>query len=358
MSQENQQDEQQQSEASASNSGNPVLDCYLHNVTEVRKATSSNKRYFNCIVQSILHCAELKTVATAKSPIKMKNFRQQNDDDLIITKWTNITPLNQDKISFPYSEDLAASTSGQPISLSAIHNLAGEQLISIKGQTTSISGVKIITTQFSGKTKKQELIVRDNTAWVKVVLWGNHVDSLQLNKTYIFKNLRVKVTKYERYLNTPRNDEFTATECEEFTTPLVPVEEDVNTMSTFHGRILGIQTATKSLVCLGCNKKSVEVAGNKAVCQSCGLSQSAKACATCWLARVLVRPDDSSRNLRLVLPNEMIERFISITGSTVKLPEVTEEGLDLSILDSSSKKFKITFDNINYMVTDISVSQD
>lgn len=124
----------------------------------------------------------------------MKNFRQQNDDDLIITKWTNITPLDQDKISFPYSEDLAASTSGQPISLSAIHNLAGEQLISIKGQTTSISGVKIITTQFSGKTKKQELIVRDNTAWVKVVLWGNHVDSLQLNKTYIFKNLRVKVT--------------------------------------------------------------------------------------------------------------------------------------------------------------------
>ena len=36
--------------------------------------------------------------------------------------------------------------------------------------------------------------------------------------------------------------------------------------------------------------------------------------------RVLVRPDDSSRNLRLVYPNDVIEQFISITGS--KLPEV------------------------------------
>ena len=36
--------------------------------------------------------------------------------------------------------------------------------------------------------------------------------------------------------------------------------------------------------------------------------------------RVLVRPDDSSRNLRLVYPNDVIEQFISITGS--KPPEV------------------------------------
>ena len=177
----------------------------------------------------------------------MKNLKQQQDDDLIITKWTDITPLDQDQISFAYSEELAKSTTGQPISLSSIHNLAGEQLICIKGQTTSMSGIKIITTQFSGQTKKREVIVRDNTAWIKVVLWGKHVDSLQLNKTYLLKNLRVKVTKYDCFLNTPKNDEFTATECEDFTTPLVPVEEDINTMSTFSGHILGVHTKIFSL---------------------------------------------------------------------------------------------------------------
>lgn len=298
---------------------------------------------------------ELKTIATAKSPVKIKNFRQQKDDDLILTKWTGVTPIDREQISFPYSEDLAASTSGQPISLSAVHNLAAEQLISIKGQVTSMSGVKIITTQFSGKTEKQEVIIRDNTAWLKVVLWGKHVDSLQLHRTYLLKNLRIKVTKYERYLNTPRNDDFSASECEEFTTPLVPVEEDVNTMSTFSGHILGIQTATKSLLCLGCNKKSIEPTGNKAICQSCGLTQSAKACPTSWSIRLLLKPDDSSRNLRLVLPNEMVEQFICMTGATVNLPEISEEELILYILDFVDKKFSITFDNIGYVVSDISI---
>ena len=301
---------------------------------------------------------QFKTVASTKSSIKMKNFRQPNGDDLIITKWTDITPLDQDQISFQYSEDLAASTSGQPISLSSIHNLVGEQLISIKAEATSISGIKVLTTQFSGRTQKQEVIVRDNTAWVKVVLWGKNVDSLELNKTYLLKNLRVKVTKYERYLSTPRNDEFSGTECEPFTVPLVQVQEDVNTTVTVAGSILGTQTTTKSLVCLGCNKKTVEVAGSKAVCQSCGLSQSPKACATSWSVRILVKPTDLSRNLRLVLPNEMLERFISITGSKVKLPEASEEELVLSILDFSAGKFKITYDDINYMVTDVSLSHD
>ena len=69
-------------------------------------------------------------------------------------------------------------------------------------------------------------------------------------------------------------------------------------------------------------------------------------CATSWSVQVLVRPDDSSRNLHLVFPNDVIEQFISISGSSVKLPEVTEEDLLSSILDSSARNFKITYDNI------------
>ena len=60
----------------------------------------------------------------------MQNFKQSDkSDDLIISIWTNITPLQEDQITFPYSEGLASSTIGEPINLSAIHNLAGEQLI-------------------------------------------------------------------------------------------------------------------------------------------------------------------------------------------------------------------------------------
>lgn len=139
----------------------------------------------------------------------------------------------------------------------------------------------------------------------------------QLHRTYFLKNLRVKMTKYEKYWNTPRNEDFLASECEEFTTPLVPVEEDVNSMSTFSGHILGIQTATKSLLCVGCNNKSIEPTGNKAICRSCGVTQSTKACATSWSIRLHLKPDDSSRNLRLVLENRMVEQLICMISATV-----------------------------------------
>ena len=125
----------------------------------------------------------------------MRNFKQPDtSDDLIITKWPKITPLEKHQIKFSYSEELAASTSGDPVNLSAIHNLASEQLICVKSQAASISGIKMVSTQYSGNTQKQEVIIRDPTACVKFVLWGRYVDSLEINKTYLFKNLRVKIT--------------------------------------------------------------------------------------------------------------------------------------------------------------------
>ena len=162
------------------------MNCYLHSISTVQKAQSSNRKYFNCIVQTdekpvraICYSPEkrpeLKALATRKSPVKMRNFKQADaSDDLIITKWTKITPLEKDQIKFSYSEELAASTSGDPVNLSAIHNLAGEQLICVKGQAASMSGIKMVATQYSGNTQKQEVIIRDPTAFEKLVLWGRY----------------------------------------------------------------------------------------------------------------------------------------------------------------------------------------
>ena len=57
-----------------------------------------------------------------------------------------------------------------------------------------------------GKLKKQDVVISDPTAYVKVVLWGDHVNALQLDQTYILNNVRVKSTKFEHYLNTTRQE--------------------------------------------------------------------------------------------------------------------------------------------------------
>ena len=142
------------------------INCYLHSISTVQKAQSSNRKYFNCIVQthekpvravcySPEKRAELKVLATTKSPVKMRNFKQPDtSDDLIITKWTKITPLEKDQIKFSYSEELAASTSGDPVNLSAIHNLASEQLICVKGQAAGTSKWLQLGIQATPKSRK------------------------------------------------------------------------------------------------------------------------------------------------------------------------------------------------------------
>ena len=69
---------------------------------------------------------------------------------------------------------------------------------------------------------------------------------LELNKTYIIQNIKLKQSKKEMFLNTTKADKFTFAETSPFTMPLVTVE-DVKTTSTITARILGIQQAFQTL---------------------------------------------------------------------------------------------------------------
>ena len=71
---------------------------------------------------------------------------------------------------------------------------------------------------------------------------------LELNKTYIIQNIKLKRSKKEMYLNTTKADKFTITEASPFTIPLVKVEDDVKTTSTITARVLGIQQAFSTLL--------------------------------------------------------------------------------------------------------------
>ena len=128
------------------------------------------------------------------------------------------------------------------MNISAIHKLAPEKLIAVKAKVVSISGVKSLKTLY-GTLMKQDVNVADTTAHIKLVLWEQFVNTLALNNTYNIKNARVKVANYERYLNSPRNDDFSTAKAVDCATQVVQYQEDLGT--TIHATILGDQTATK-----------------------------------------------------------------------------------------------------------------
>lgn len=83
--------------------------------------------------------AELHALASTKSPVKFNNYKQPNngDDDFVITKFTKIVPFDKNKIDFPFSEELRATTTEKPLNISSIQKVAAEQLICVKGKLSA-----------------------------------------------------------------------------------------------------------------------------------------------------------------------------------------------------------------------------
>ncbi|XP_074618443.1 uncharacterized protein LOC141877389 isoform X1 [Acropora palmata] len=181
------------------------INWYFHNISPVKTASTSNKKYFNCIVQcsdksvrAVCYLpekrVELHALASTRSPVKLDNYKGPNnrDEDFVITKFTKIVPIDKKEIDFSFSEELTTTATGKPLNISAIQKVAAEQLISIKAKVVSLSGTKVQSTRY-GQLKKQ--VLADPTAHIKLVLWGDYVDTLQLNKTSALNNVRVKFTK-------------------------------------------------------------------------------------------------------------------------------------------------------------------
>ena len=127
----------------------------MHAVSPVKKSTKSNRKYFNFILQGKDNTArgvcfapakhsELSTLQKTKSPVKVCNYSQSNDD-VIFNHVTKLTPLDGEDIDFPYSESI--SITGMIKNIASCYELASEQLVSIKEEVAVVSAVKKIHTQ-------------------------------------------------------------------------------------------------------------------------------------------------------------------------------------------------------------------
>ena len=83
-------------------------------------------------------------------------------------------------------------------------NLLGD----VKAKVSSITGVKTINSRYDHPLKKQEVLLVDHTTSIKLVLWQEHCDKREDQKTYNLQNLRLKETDGIRYLNTPKSEQF------------------------------------------------------------------------------------------------------------------------------------------------------
>jgi hypothetical protein len=157
-----------------------------------------------------------------KSPVKISNFKFSSNyskENVVIDRASKVTPIGDD-VGFEHIEMTPPSVT----SLLSLNQVSSEQLVTLKAKVMKISGSKKITTSRNPNSPlvKQELVIVDPTVSVKVILWEQFVDTLKEDQTCVFKNLRLKrENNGSMYLNTPKSDQFSFEECEEFVETVV-----------------------------------------------------------------------------------------------------------------------------------------
>ena len=121
-----------------------------------------------------------------KSPIKIKKS-EYNDkfNNIVIKNDTAITP-SADPLPF----QRIASLETHMVTIDTLKNTSPQRLVNLKA-VKSVSGSKMVKVQ-SGSLNKSSATLVDPTGSITAVFWQEWADCVDIDKTYIFKNLRVK----------------------------------------------------------------------------------------------------------------------------------------------------------------------
>ena len=148
------------------------MTCYIHNISPIKKASSLNRKFFNCTIQAkdnVIRAlcfspekhSQFSTIEATKSPVKLQDFsylRNNQSEDLVIHKMTTATPISATEILFPITEELQKNA---PITIASLQKLAPEQLVDLKAEVCAVSATKKSFYQGKDPLRKQEVVLRD-----------------------------------------------------------------------------------------------------------------------------------------------------------------------------------------------------
>ena len=284
----------------------------------------------------------LETFAIQKSPVKIKKFgisKKFGTEDVVIGNDTILSPT---AVDFDYTELNTDMTVG------SLNQVATNELVKIKGKIAQLAGIK--TLNLAGlPVKKQEAVIVDPTGFMKVILWGMHVDSVREGGTYVFDKLRVKVSKGERYLNTPKIEDLCViSEAHAFEEKL-PHVDNVASSKTVSGEIIGIFHMEKYLACKTCSKKVLKEEDVLAYCDRCKVTTKLSRCLPNWLIKVHVETcADPPEMFKLTMYQDVVNKIFLIhdIDAAIEPKELTTKLL-------SMEPMLFSFDNNNYTIFEI-----
>ena len=335
---------------------------YLHNLSPLKK----NGGYFDFQIQTKHKTVRavcfspqkrklLKSYFDKESPVKLKKCRLEtkcNSEDLMLEDDSEIEPLTDidfSKIDLPTNFTIAT-----------LKNVSIGQLVAIKAKVVSTNEKKEVK---NGTLSLMEAHLIDEHDSIKIVLWEQYIDQVNVNKTYTFTNVRVKknaLTK-EIYLNTAKRDQSEISEAPPFDTPLaIPVNciNDHNTI-TQEGEVIAVDKISSYYSCYKCSKK-VDPTNCKGVllgtCNCCKSGkQKLKANQHKWVAEIAFH--NGNENITLTVFHNIFQViFHDLEIDSYKSAEMSQNQISDILLQLPN--IEVSYDKKKRIVQTIKILSD
>jgi len=257
--------------------------------------------------------------------------------DYVIGRRSRVNATQDVPADFIYNSLL---NSDSPVDIKNLHGFASEQVISVKAEICHLGPCKVIHLNDGSTLKKQEVVVRDTTDTITLVLFGHASESLNLNKTYVLNNVKIKRTKSCLFLNTPKDETFKATETDPFENELAHFDSEIQQMAvaSMRARLLAIKSCIKSIRCIGCSKKITSCMNDDEFvkCLSCALLQRASDCQSHWIVKLLFKDLNSDDLVDLTILNDTVVELMCGKSLVAEEDVFAENFLSANVNKSST----------------------
>jgi len=183
---------------------------------------------------------------------------------------------------------------------------------------------------------KSVTIVADETSSIKLVLWENVIDLVQLGKSYHFQNCKIRVFDDCKFINT---NEFTIiSEIDNIGAANLNTPDLQDNLIT--GTCLGFDVK-KNRSCTFCNKTihDSQSSGTTVKCQNCDVTMLTTSLSTKMVCHVNVKIDTQISHYTAF--NDAMQSFCKNMGFEIPAIEIDAEELTLAILNAGQQKLLV-----------------
>ena len=245
-------------------SSNATIHAAITNISPIKKGRL-NTQFFDATLAdttssvrlvgfSSQHQIQLSQMHKSNAPVELtncvlKNSRQGQGFDVMLKSNTQIKKSPK---KFDMHTIMASTTlDPKPITLNELQSLSQYDKVSVKVKVLQVLDIEEVGQE---QKKKRDVYVADSTATAKVVLWEQHVNSLEEGNSYQLQNFYVKEFKAKKHLSIPKND-FQISQISDLEDTVDDIPKDDEYITLHNAQVIGVAELDTYRACLNCKAR-------------------------------------------------------------------------------------------------------